>query len=177
MQVRPSVLAGNTRQKSYSWRILPEHRHCRGKKEIEESNKWGIQPQTRPATYERKPVGRSPVSHELCAAMQVDAPDAWFGGQLLYADFALQLCAHVAGPHNTKLGLVSLVLHIHDFPRLDPWTYALHYSARAADVLDPSQLHEGARIAIHSPDAHRQHGVHSRLATLIHNCGYCLKNL
>ena len=84
------------------------------------------------------------------------------------ADSAFPLRALLANPHNSKLGLLLLMLDMENRPCPDRADHSVQHRSSIADVSDLGVLREGHRLSVDTPDAHRQECGNTSIATTIH---------
>jgi hypothetical protein len=99
---------------------------------------------------------------------QVHIPDGGLGRLSLDADFALSWCALFAYPHDSKLGLILIMLHMEDRACPDRADHTLQNRSPITNVSDLGMLCEGQRLGVDTPDAHRQKRSNASIATTIH---------
>jgi hypothetical protein len=99
---------------------------------------------------------------------QVHIPDCGLRRQALDADSALSLRALLANPHNSKLGLILLMLDVENLACLDRADHSVQHRASIADVSDLRVLRKRHGAGVDTPDAHRQECGNPSIAATIH---------
>src|SRR5215831_15693656 len=99
---------------------------------------------------------------------EVHIPDGRFIRQALDANSPLPGGPLAAHPHDAKLSLIVLVLHIQDGAYPHRSNHAVQHGPLITDVSDLGMLSEGHRLGVDSPDAHRQECSDTSVATTIH---------
>jgi len=110
------------------------------------------------------------LADKLATMKQVHIPNGGLGRQALDADSTLFRCSLFANPHNSKLGLILLVLDMKNRASPDRTDHSMQYRSLLTDVSDLGVLGEGHGLGVNTPDTHRQECGDTSIATTIHIC-------